>query len=142
MFNFRTLADVVRNSGLGPLTLMFVLLFFICSVIVWIAEPTQNTFGDGVWFCFQVVSTIGFGDIDASDTITRITSIILSIVSIFYVAIITGVVVSYITENLKLRRGEMLANFAANLERVDKMSPQELKEFAENVRKYRRNHNQ
>ncbi len=138
MINFRTLADVVRHSGLGPLTVIFLVMFFVCSLVVWVTDPSQNTIGDGMWFCFQVVSTIGFGDVEASAGAARITSVVLSVVSIFYVAIATGVVVSYVTEVLKLQRGEMLSKFAENLERVDRMTPEELSEFAENVRAYRR----
>ncbi len=138
MINLRTLVDVVRHSGLGPFTVFFLLLFFACALVVWLADPSQKTFGDGIWFCFQIVSTIGFGDVEATVGVARGVSVVLSIVSIFYIAILTGVVVSYVTETLKLRRGDMLAQFADSLEHVDKMSSEELVELAENVRAYRR----
>lgn len=138
MINIRTLVDVVRHSGLGPFTGVFLALFFGCALVVWLADPSQKTFGDGIWFCFQIVSTIGFGDVEATVGVARGVSVVLSVVSIFYIAILTGVVVSYVTETLKLRRGDMLAQFVDSLEQVDKMSPEELAELAENVREYRR----
>ena len=140
MMNVRTLVDICKHSGLGSFTAVFVFLFALCSVVVWLADPSKNTLGDGVWFCFQVVSTIGFGDVEASAAAARTVSVVLSIVSIFYIAIITGVVVSYVNEMLKLKRGDELAQFADNLSRIDTMTPEELAEFAANVRAYRRKH--
>lgn len=138
MINFRTLVDVVRHSGLGPFTALFLALFFTCALVVWLADASQKTFGDAIWFCFQIVSTIGFGDVEATVGAARGISVVLSIVSIFYIAILTGVVVSYVTETLKLRRGDMLARFIDSLERVDKMSQDELAELAQSVKDYRR----
>ena len=138
VINVRTLVDVVRHSGLGPLTVVFLVLFFACSLVVWLADASQKTFGDGMWFCFQVVSTIGFGDVEATLGVARAVSVVLSVFSIFYIAIVTGVVVSYVTEALKVNRGDMLAKFADSLARIDKMTPEELSQFAESVREYRR----
>lgn len=138
VINVRTLIDVVRHSGLGPLTVVFLVLFFGCSLVVWLADPSQKSLGDGMWFCFQVVSTIGFGDVEATLGAARAVSVVLSVFSIFYIAIVTGVVVSYVTETLKVNRGDMLAKFADSLQRVDKMTPEELSEFAQSVREYRR----
>ena len=139
--NIRTLVEICKHAGLGPFTAVFTALFVLCSVVVWLADPSKNTLGDGLWFCFQVVSTIGFGDVEASAAAARVVSVILSIVSIFYLAILTGIVVSYVNEMLKLKRGDELAKFSDNLSRIDSMTPEELAEFAANVRAYRHTHN-
>lgn len=66
MINFRMLVDVLKHSGFGPITCVFALAFLICSAAVWLADPETLTFGDGAWFSFEVVSTIGFGDVNAA----------------------------------------------------------------------------
>ena len=124
MINFRMLVDVLRHSGFGPITCVFVLAFLICSAAVWLADPETLTFGDGAWFSFEVVSTIGFGDVNATGPVARVAAVVLS-------------VVSYCTTALKARQEGTLANFAANLERLDEMTPEELAAFSARVREYR-----
>ena len=136
MTNFRMLVDVLRHSGFGPITCVFAIAFLICSAAVWLADTL--TFGDGAWFSFEVVSTIGFGDVNATGPVARVAAVVLSVLSIFYIALLTGVVVSYCTTALKARQEGTLANFAANLERLDEMTPDELAAFSARVREYRR----
>ena len=101
-------------------------------------RPQTLTFGDGAWFSFEVVSTIGFGDVSAAGPVARVAAVVLSVLSIFYIALLTGVVVSYCTTAIKARQEGTLANFAANLERLDEMTPEELAAFSKRVREYRR----
>lgn len=136
--NLRTLAEVVKHAGLGPLSLLFLCIYLLCSAIVWFADPTGKSFGDAMWFCFQVVTTIGFGDISVDAGIARGVTIVLSIFSIFYIALITGVVVSYTTERMHLRQEDTLARFVNNLEHLDSMSKEELASLSENVREWRK----
>ena len=103
MINFRMLVDVLRHSGFGPITCVFAIAFLICSTAVWLADPETLTFGDGAWFSFEVVSTIGFGDVNATGPVARVAAVVLSVLSIFYIALLTGVVVSYCTTAIKAR---------------------------------------
>lgn len=138
MHRLRMLIEIERQAGFGPITCVFLAVFMLCSVVVWLADSATNTLGDGMWFSFQAVSTIGFGDITAAGPVARIVTVALSIVSIFYIALITGVVVSYCNAMLRQRQEGTLAHFAENLERLDEMTPDELASFCEHVKEYRR----
>ena len=81
---------------------------------------------------------MGIGDVNATGPVARVAAVVLSILSIFYIALLTGVVVSYCTTAIKARQEGTLANFAANLERLDEMTPEELAAFSKRVREYRR----
>lgn len=59
------------------------IFYLLCSTAVWLSEPTTLTFGDGLWFSFETVSTIGFGDIPAETPVARGITVILSVISIF-----------------------------------------------------------
>ena len=104
MRRLRMLVEIERQAGFGPITCLFVVVFLLCSLAVWLADPVANTFGDGMWFSFQAVSTIGFGDVTAAGPVARIATVLLSVVSIFYIALITGVVVSYCNAMLRQRQ--------------------------------------
>ena len=63
-------------------------------------ELTNNikNFWDAMWYCFTVVTTIGFGDFYAQSLVGRIITVILGIYGIVVVAIITSVVVNFYNE--------------------------------------------
>ena len=114
----------------------FGVLFLFCSLMVWLADPGCLTFGDGMWFSFEAVSTIGFGDIEAAGPIARAATVVLSIFSVFYIALITGVVVNYCSNLIKARQKDTLANFVDSLEHLEEKTPEELAELSARVREY------
>ena len=78
---------------LGLLTLM------VASALVFMFyEDTIPTFGDGLWYAFAVVTTIGFGDFAATTFAGRIVTVLLGIYGIFVVAVITSIIVNFYNE--------------------------------------------
>ena len=77
----------------GLLTMMIAF-----SLILMIYEPQMSAFPDALWYCFAVVSTIGFGDIQAVTHIGRAISVVLGLYGIVVVAIITSIIVNFYNE--------------------------------------------
>lgn len=136
--NFKVVGQVIRASGLGPWSVVFAVLFFSASIIVSVFEPGVGGFGDATWFMFQVVTTIGLGDFTAVSFVGRIAVIALSIYSVFYLALITGAVVSFCTETMHARRDESIAHFLYQLEHLPELSPEELAALSEKVKKFKK----
>ena len=113
-------------------------LLLLCSTAVWLSEPTTLTFGDGLWFSFETVSTIGFGDIPAETPVARGITVILSVISIFYIAMLTGVAVNYCNTLIKLRQKDTMARFMDDLEHLEELDRDELADLSRRVREYRR----
>lgn len=134
--NARMLGNILRHTGFAHITAIFGVLFLFCSLMVWLSDPGCLTFGDGMWFSFEAVSTIGFGDIEAAGPIARVATVVLSIFSIFYIALITGVVVNYCSNLIKARQKDTLANFVDSLEHLEEKTPEELAELSARVREY------
>ena len=134
--NARMLVNILRHTGFAHITAIFGVLFLFCSLMVWLADPGCLTFGDGMWFSFEAVSTIGFGDIEAAGPIARAATVVLSIFSVFYIALITGVVVNYCSNLIKARQKDTLANFVDSLEHLEEKTPEELAELSARVREY------
>lgn len=138
MKKLRTLADVLHQAGFAHITGVFLVFFLLCSTAVWLSEPTTLTFGDGLWFSFETVSTIGFGDIPAETPVARAITVILSVISIFYIAMLTGVAVSYCNTLIKLRQKDTMARFMDDLEHLEELDRDELADLSRRVREYRR----
>ena len=80
-------------------SLICLLAFIIAfSFMFPMVEETITTFWDAMWYCFTVITTIGFGDFAATSLIGRILTVILGIYGIVVVAILTSVVVNFYNE--------------------------------------------
>lgn len=97
----------------------FLIFFFISAVIIWLADSNVESLFDAIWFCVAVVTTIGFGDIVVTNIVARIVTIILALYGILVIAVITGVIVYYISKMLDL----------------NKHSQEELKEISARIKK-------
>ena len=61
----------------------------------------MENFNDALWYCFAIVTTIGFGDLTAVTDFGRILSVILGIYGIVVVALITSIIVNFYGEMKK-----------------------------------------
>ena len=64
-------------------------------------------------------------------------SVLLTIYSLFVVAIATGVVVNVYTQMVEMQRKETLAMFMDQLERLPELSREELENISRKVRQFR-----
>ena len=72
------------------------LTMIVCfSIILANIEPNINSFPDALWYCFAVVTTIGFGDLVAVTPAGRILSVMLGLYGLIVVAVITSIIVNF-----------------------------------------------
>lgn len=134
MFRLRMIGKIIRQAGLGHITLVFFVIFFACALVIHLGNPATGTYGDALWLCFQSVTTIGFGDVPTSTPLCRSVLVCLSVVSVFYLAVITGVVVAYCNQLIQANANESMAKIADELEHLHELSPEELKALSERIK--------
>lgn len=100
------LRDIVKQTYAAEIIFGLVLLIVSFSWVLMYMDPAFTHFSDALWYCFAVVTTIGFGDMTATSTVGRILSVILGIYGIVVVALITSVVVNFYGEMKKAEPGE------------------------------------
>lgn len=127
----------MKRSGASRIWSGFLVFFFLCALVIWLREPSIHTLWDGIWYCYAVVTTIGFGDITVSSPLSRVLSILLSVYAVLVIAIVTGVVVNYFNQLVELRQKGSLTTLIDKLERLPELSPEELEQVARQVREYR-----
>ena len=95
---FRVLFKIILNTF--SLEILFGLLTMIVffSIVFMKVEPNINTFPDALWYCFAIVTTIGFGDLVAVTAIGRVLSVCLGLYGLIVVAVITSIVVNFYNE--------------------------------------------
>ena len=93
---FATLKEIVQRTY----TLEIILgLFFLVVSFSFVFTIYENmSYGDALWYCFAIITTIGFGDPIAVTPFGRILSVILGIYGIVVVALITSIIVNFYNE--------------------------------------------
>lgn len=135
MKKLHILHGILRHTGAYRILLGFGLAFLCAATVLWLWEPGIATFGDGVWYCFVAVTTIGFGDLTAVTPLGRVVTILLCIYGMFVIALTTGVVVSYYNELLAVRREERFRDILDQLERLPELDRAELETLSEKVKR-------
>lgn len=135
----KVIGIVLKRTGAVKLLFSYLIIFAAVSVGIWIVEPAAPRFIDGLWYCYSVATTIGFGDITAVTVIGRILSVFLSICSILIIAIVPGIITSYYIESSKLRMNESAEKFLYDLEHLPELSADELKELSEKAKEFNKN---
>ena len=135
MKKLHTLKTVLKATRADKIILGFVLFVLVAALVIWLVEPNIPHYLDALWYCYTVFSTVGFGDFVAVTWIGRIISILITIYSLFVIAIATGVVVSYYSERIRLRYDRSKAEILEKLEHLPELSKEELTEISEKIKK-------
>lgn len=137
MRTLKRIRFVLKMTHADRLFWGFILLLAVCSVLICLIEPGIDSVGEGFWYLYVAATTIGFGDLCAVTTLGRVLTILVSMAGILMVAMIPGVVVSYYVEFVRNHQEESVSLFVEKLENLPDLSPEELAELSEKVRKLR-----
>ena len=138
MKNLRILRGILRDTGVTKILVIFLAFVVACAFIVWLCEPGIRTFADGLWYCYAVVTTVGFGDIVVQTPVAKILSVILSIYAVIVIAILTGVIVNFFMKISRLKSKWSLDAVADKLEHLSELSKEELEELSQKVKEFRK----
>ncbi|MDA3732081.1 potassium channel family protein [Niameybacter massiliensis] len=125
---------ILKSTNADKIVISFFIFILFMGFIFELVEPSINSYGDSLWYCFTVVSTIGFGDFYAVTTLGRLLTVLLSFYGIFVIALIPGIVVSFYMEFMKIKANESTATFLEKLEHLEDLSKEELAEISAKVR--------
>ncbi len=92
------LRKIIRKTYASEIILGLLLLMCAFSYVLSFVEESIPTFADGLWYCFAIVTTIGFGDIAATSLVGRVLSVILGGYGIVVVSLITSIIVNFYGE--------------------------------------------
>ena len=126
--------SILKRTHADKIVTGFGMYFLISALVIMLAEPGIHRYGESIWYCFSVITTIGFGDFTAVTVIGRTASIILGLYGVIVLAIIPGIVATYYMEVVNFKNGDSGEAFIYKLEHLDELSKDELKEISEKVK--------
>ena len=92
------LRKILRKTYAAEILFGMLLLIVAFSIVLPTVESGIPNFGDALWYCFAIVTTIGFGDFTTVTIPGRIISVILGLYGIVVVALITSIIVNFYSE--------------------------------------------
>ncbi len=137
MKKLRILSTVLKKTKADKIVLGFAIFLFVCAFIIMLAEPDITRYGDALWYCYAVFSTIGFGDIVATAFVTKVLSVLITVYALFAVAVVTGVVVSFYNGCVEQQFKDSKTAFLDKLQRLPELSKEELESIAEKAKKWK-----
>ena len=107
---FGVLMKIIRQTFAGEILFGMFMLIIACSIVLPAWEPNITNYYDGLWYCFAVVTTIGFGDFAAVSSIGRVLTVLLGVYGIIVVALITSIIVNFYNEVKNDKRERFVEN--------------------------------
>ena len=138
MKKLRLFGKILKSSGTDKIICGFLSYTVLCAFIIWLIEPEIHTLPDALWYCFTVVSTIGFGHIVVNSAASRIMTVLLSIYAVGVIAILTAGVVNYFQQIASGNIRESLEPFLSQVEKLPDLSREEMEHLAGRAREFRK----
>ena len=97
------LKNIVQQTYAAEIIFGLLLLIASFSFVLMYTDTASfnGEYKNALWYCFAVVTTIGFGDMTAVSTVGRILTVVLGVYGIIVVALITSIIVNFYGEMKK-----------------------------------------
>ncbi len=135
----RILVRILKSTNTDKMLLTYLCFVLLDALVIWILEPQITSYPDALWYCYAVGSTVGFGDMVTTSFLPKMLSVLLTIYTLLVTAIVTGVLTNYYTQTIESNNEETVTAFMDRLERLEELSPEELKELSGKIKKFREN---
>ena len=129
---------ILRYTHTDRTLISYVIFVFAAALLVFLTEPSITNYLDALWYCYAVTFTVGFGDYTATLLFPRLISLSVSVYSVFVIAILTGVIVKFINEQIDRKNNETLSAFLDKLEHLPELSEEELRELSQKIAYFRK----
>ena len=112
------------------------IVYWIIAYLIYHIDPSFDTFGESMWYCFELISTIGFGEVVAITAAGKVLSVCLSFFSIAVIAIITSTIVNYYHLALRRQEDTDMIRIMKKLEHLEELEKEELAALSKQFREW------
>ena len=96
--NLKVLMKIIRKTHAADILAGQLLLMAAASFMIPTLEESIPTFKDAVWYCFSILTNIGFANYAVASDAGKVISVLLGMYTIIVVALVTSIIVNFYTE--------------------------------------------
>ena len=134
MKRLRVLWNIIRVTNADFVLYGFLIVLGAAALLLPRVEPGIPDFGESLWYLFSSFTTIGFGDFVAVTLAGRLITVAVALYGILVVALLTGIIVGFYNELLRVRSKASLNDFIDDLEHLPDLSREQLMSLAQRIR--------
>lgn len=138
MKKMKVLWRVMKQTRASEILLSYLVFVCVDAFFIFLIDPAIHSYGNALWYCCAVIFTAGFGDLVATVVLSKIATVILMIYSVIVVAIVTGVIVNFYSQLIRIRQENTLEALIEKLEKLPELSKEELEELSLSVKRIRK----
>lgn len=110
--------QVLGKNKLGATLVVAIIITSLWGVLVYFVDPAIKSPWDGIWWAWETITTVGYGDIVPTNVAARLLGIILMIMGILLVSLLTANFSAYLISKTskKIEKDEdEILNFVKSL---------------------------
>ncbi len=123
--------QVLGKNKLGATLVIAIIITSLWGVLIYFVDPTIKSPWDGIWWAWETLTTVGYGDIVPTNFWARILGILLMIMGILLVSLLTAnfsaFLISKTSAKIKKEEDEILQLVKLINNRMDKIEKQLVK---------------
>lgn len=93
-----SLIDILSHNRVGTTLVVVCFITVVGGVLVSLVDPHFPTFWDGIWWAWETVSTVGYGDFVPVSLTGRLISIFLMLVGVSMISLLTANFSAYLVK--------------------------------------------
>lgn len=82
--------QVLGRNRLGATLVVAIIITSLWGVLIYFVDPTIKSPWDGIWWAWETLTTVGYGDIVPTNTWGRLLGIVLMLMGILLVSLLTA----------------------------------------------------
>ncbi len=118
--------QVLARNRLGTTLAVATIITTLWGVLIYFVDPSVKSPWDGIWWAWETITTVGYGDIIPSTIWSRLLGITLMLMGVLLVSLLTANFSAYLisksTEKMEKEEDEMLKlmrNLNARLHKIE-----------------------
>ncbi len=118
--------EILLRNHLGYTLLIAILITVVSGIVISQVDPAIPSIGDGIWFAWVTLTTVGYGDVAPESTAGRLIGGVLIFVGLVFFSLITANIAAFLVrrdvEKVERKEGTLghqLKDLQAQLDRIE-----------------------
>ena len=115
--------QVLLRNHLGYTLLIAIVITLVSGIVISQVDPAISSIGDGIWFAWETLTTVGYGDVVPKSTAGRLIGGILTFLGLVFFSLISANIAAFLVRRDVERKegalGHQIKELQTQLDRIE-----------------------